>query len=252
MTSKIKIYIPSKSRAGSNFLLNLKKEKMNYYIFVNLDQLESYVKYHPRSRLIIVPDKITGIAKTRQYIFDYARNVNDKKFFMSDDDLYNFFIKEPKNNQLDQISFKDFISKSLKEIKKIEKKDPKCVQIGFKKSTFAIPSSPYTLYTDLGDIYYFNLERIPKNIRYDTKMIALEDTDLILQFYKHGLTNYKLNHFIFTSPKSGTYPGGLHSQYLKGAKQKGILGFQKKYPNMIKISDLEKGKYRILWNKLKK
>lgn len=89
-------------------------------------------------------------------------------------------------------------------------------------------------------------------ISYDFNFPALEDTDFTIQLFNNGFKNCCLNHFIFTAPKSGSTSkknkGGLEIEYQNGAKQKGMICFQNKYPKLIKIIDLEKGKYKILWN----
>jgi hypothetical protein len=79
----------------------------------------------------------------------------------------------------------------------------------------------------------------------------LEDTDFTIQLLNNGFSNLQFNHMIFTAPKSGKGKGGLENEYNMGAKQKGMVRFQEKYPTMINIIDMEKGKYKILWNKVK-
>ena len=103
-----------------------------------------------------------------------------------------------------------------------------------------------------------DLERIQKQIKkgeiaYDSSFVALEDTDFTIQLFNHGFKNCVLNHYIFTAPRSGSGKGGLETTYSEGGKQKGIDRFHKKYPNLIilTIRNLEKGKYKIAWNKFK-
>jgi hypothetical protein len=177
---------------------------------------------------------------------------------MSDDDLSKFYIKNPEEVSLGvkEVDFKTFITKAEETIKKFlnENKEKNLseniVQFGFKYSTFAIPKKPITINTNIGMIQLLDIEKT-KNINYDTSFITLEDTDFTIQLLQNNFKNLQLNHFIFTAPKSGTGKGGLETQYLEGAKQKGIKLFKSKYTDLMNITDLEKGKYKINWKKFR-
>ena len=256
-------YIPSIYRSNSSFLLKLRDMKpiIKYYIIIAEDQLDDYLKNFPKENLIILPtNKIKrklNIAEIRQYILDVARKNKETKIWMSDDDLSKFYIKNTSNTLeaslgVKEVDFKTFITKAEETIKKFlkENKENKenIVQFGFKYSTFAIPKKPITINTNIGMIQLLDIEKT-KNINYDTSFITLEDTDYTIQLLQNNFKNLQLNHFIFTAPKSGTGKGGLETQYLEGAKQKGIKLFKSKYTDLMNITDLEKGKYKINWKK---
>ena len=240
------------------------KPIIKYYIIIAEDQLEDYSKNFPKNNLIILPTKKKlNIAEIRQFILEVARKNKESKIWMSDDDLSKFYIKNT-NNTLDgslgikEVDFKTFITKAEEIIKKFLKENKenkeknnlteKIVQFGFKYSTFAIPKKPITINTNIGMIQLLDIEKT-KKINYDTSFITLEDTDYTIQLLQNNFKNLQLNHFIFTAPKSGTGKGGLESQYLEGAKQKGIKLFKSKYTDLMNITDLEKGKYKINWKK---
>ena len=257
-------YIPSIYRSNSSFLLKLRDMKpiIKYYIIIAEDQLEDYLKNFPKENLIILPINKTktklNIAEIRQFILEIARKNKETKIWMSDDDLSKFYIKNPEEVSpgVKEVDFKTFITKGEETIKKfLNNKENKktiltenIVQFGFKYSTFAIPKKPITINTNIGMIQLLDIEKT-KNINYDTSFITLEDTDFTIQLLKNNFKNLQLNHFIFTAPKSGTGKGGLETQYLEGAKQKGIKLFKSKYTDLMNITDLEKGKYKINWKK---
>ena len=262
-------YIPSIYRSNSSFLVKLRDMKpiIKYYIIIAEDQVEDYLKNFPKENLIILPtnktkskiNKKLNIAEIRQFILEVARKNKESKIWMSDDDLSKFYIKNPEEVSLGvkEVDFKTFITKAEETIKKFlnENKENKennlsenIVQFGFKYSTFAIPKKPITINTNIGMIQLLDIEKT-KNINYDTSFITLEDTDFTIQLLQNNFKNLQLNHFIFTAPKSGTGKGGLETQYLEGAKQKGIKLFKNKYPYLMNITDLEKGKYKINWKK---
>jgi len=257
-------YIPSIYRSSSSFLLKLRDMKpiIKYYIIIAEDQLEDYSKNFPKNNLIILPTKKKlNIAEIRQFILEVARKNKESKIWMSDDDLSKFYIKNPEEVSLGvkEVDFKTFITKAEETIKKFlndknkENKEKnnlteKIVQFGFKYSTFAIPKKPITINTNIGMIQLLDIEKT-KKINYDTSFITLEDTDYTIQLLQNNFKNLQLNHFIFTAPKSGTGKGGLETQYLEGAKQKGIKLFKSKYSDLMNIINLEKGKYKINWKK---
>ncbi len=239
-------YIPSIYRQDSEFLINLRdiKPSIKYYIIIASHQYENYAKYYNPSHLVILPDNIIKISEIRQYILELAIKNKETKIWMSDDDLSNFFIK---GSQVEKVDFKTFIMTAEKMINKM---DSKIVQFGFKYSTFAIPAKPITINTNIGMIQLLNISAIKSNpnIKYDTSLVTLEDTDFTITLFKNGFQNCVFNHLIFTAPRSGTGKGGLEKEYNLGAKQKGMLQFKKKYGDkLIQIKDLEKGKYKINW-----
>ena len=255
------IYIPSIYRHNSEFLINLRdtKPELKYYIIIAKHQYENYAKNFNPSNLVILPDNIIKISEIRQFILDLAIKNKETKIWMSDDDLLNFFNSSYKPElelELEKVDFKTFITNSEKIIEEIYESDKSIVQFGFKYTTFALSKNQklYNINTNIGMIQLLVLDKIIEyDIKYDTSFITLEDTDFTIQLFKHKLKNCQLNNFIFTAPRSGKGKGGLEKEYNQGAKQKGILQFQEKYKNdnIIKIIDLEKGKYKINWLKFK-
>ena len=215
------------------------KPIIKYYIIIAEDQLEDYLKNFSKKNLIILPinktktKKKLNIAEIRQFILEVARKNKETKIWMSDDDLSKFYIKNLEEVFLGvkEVDFKTFITKAEETIEKFLEKEKNLseniVQFGFKYSTFAIPKKPITINTNIGMIQLLDIEKT-KNINYDTSFITLEDTDFTIQLLQNNFKNLQLNHFIFTAPKSGTGKGGLETQYLEGAKQKGIKLFKNK------------------------
>ena len=260
MTYTYPFYIPSIYRPNSEFLIKIRDFQLKYYIIIASHQYDSYNQQFPKENLVILPDNIIKISEIRQYIIELAIKNNESRIWMSDDDLSKFFIKDVKDvkdvktdgNKLTELDFKTFIERSEEIIKKISILDTSIVQFGFKYSTFAIPKNKFSINTNIGMIQLLDVSRIKEKVSYDYNFPALEDTDFTIQLFNNGFNNCCLNHFIITAPKSGgkskKNKGGLELEYQNGAKQKGILAFQNKYPKLIKIIDLEKGKYTILWN----
>jgi hypothetical protein len=258
------IYIPSIYRPNSEFLIKLRDLKLKYYIILASHQYKSYLINFPSKNLIILPDNIIKISEIRQYILDVARKNKEDKIWMSDDDLTKFYIrkrinknkdtntkKETISSSLIPVDFKTFITRAEEIIKKISRIEPSLVQFGFKYSTFALPQKSITINTNIGMIQLLDIKKT-NTINYDTSFITLEDTDFTIQLFKNNLNNCQLNDFIFIAPRSGQGKGGLENDYLSGAKQKGMLLFKKKYPELITINNLEKGKYLIKWSSFKK
>jgi hypothetical protein len=246
-------YIPSIYRHDSEFLILIRdfNPVIKYYIIIAKHQYEDYAKNFPYDNLVILPDTVIKISEIRQYILTLARNNNETHIWMSDDDLSKFFIKTENKKELDEVDFMTLIIKAEYEMKhNTEFKNKNIVQVGFKYSTFALQKTPYSFNTNIGMIQLLDIKQT-MNINYDLSFPTLEDTDFTIQLLYNGFNNIQFNHMIFTAPKSGKGKGGLEKEYNNGAKQKGMLKFQEKYQNLINITDLEKGKYKILWTKVK-
>jgi hypothetical protein len=243
-------YIPSIYRQDSEFLIKLRdiKPELKYYIIIAKHQYTNYAKYYDSSHLVVLPDNIIKISEIRQYILNLAIKNKEDKIWMSDDDLSNFFIRK---KVIKKVDFLTFITKAEQLIDKITDYNKKIVQFGFKYSTFGLPKKQLTLNSNIGMIQLLNINAIKNisNIKYDTKLDTLEDTDFTIKLFENGFSNCVFNDLIFTAPKSGTGQGGLEKNYLEGAKQKGMIQFHNKYGDrLIKIINLEKGKYKINWS----
>jgi hypothetical protein len=251
------LYIPSIYRHNSEFLINIRDFKLKYYIIIAKHQYKYYINNFPSKNLIILPDNIIKISEIRQYILEIARKNKEDKIWMCDDDLSKFYIRQSKDEnenetktKLIKVDFNTFLGRAEEIIKNISKNDSSLVQFGFKYSTFALPKKSFTINTNIGMIQLLDIKKTSK-INYDTSFITLEDTDFTIQLFKNNFNNCQLNDFIFIAPRSGHGIGGLEEAYKSGAKQKGILLFKKKYPDLINIIDIKKGKYLIKWNKFK-
>ena len=246
-------YIPSIYRQESEFLIKIRdaSPSIPYYIIIAKHQIENYAKNFPLEKLVILPDTIIKISEIRQFILDLAHKNKETKIWMSDDDLSKFFLKQNESH-LEEIDFITFFTKAEECITKVLKIEDKIMQVGFKYSTFGLQKKSYIVNSNVGMIQFLDIQKIKDNkIKYDTSFDTLEDTDLTIQILQKGFCNLILNQFIFTAPKSGKGKGGLESQYKDGAKQRGIRRFKEKYPDLIDIIDLEKGKYKIHWLKFK-
>ncbi len=262
-------YIPSIYRPNSEFLLKIRDASPNikYYIIIAKHQKSDYAKNFPLKNLVILPDHIIKISEIRQFILELARKNKETKIWMSDDDLSKFFFKHntekdsSSDKHLEEVDFITFFNKAEDVIKEIvlnesllrNKKDKKSitVQFGFKYTAFGLQKKEFIQNTNIGMIQLLDIENT-KNIQYDKSFDTLEDTDFTVQLLNEGFKNLLLNEFIFTAPQSGKGKGGLEGQYKEGAKQKGMLRFKEKYPDLIDIVDLEKGKYKINWIKLRR
>lgn len=86
------IAIPSMARANTHmdrlFLHKLpEKWRSKSILFVPKQEWNAYSRAVPNLRVVPIPDKVKGIIRTRRWIGEWAKQNNDKKFVMCDDDL---------------------------------------------------------------------------------------------------------------------------------------------------------------------
>ena len=74
------IYIPSIKRSDSEFLQELKRLNLSYYLVLAHDQVERYLEYHDMNNIIVLPKSVYGISKIRQFILEYALKKRKKGF----------------------------------------------------------------------------------------------------------------------------------------------------------------------------
>lgn len=244
------LFIPSKERSSTCILChNLKKTNREFYIFIYSEDYAEYKKYFTDNQLIIVPNNIKGITAKRQYMLNLAKKRQIGWFWMADDDIHKFYYRPNKNynGKLINLSLENFLEKCELFTEILYNNHINNVfQIGFKKGAFGLLKSSITINTDIGEIHLLNTNCI-KDINYDQKLIALEDTDFSIQNILNGAINIKLNDLIFYAPKSGSGVGGLENVYLNSGKNKGIKQFQEKYGKLISVDKKKKNKYRIRW-----
>ena len=252
------VLIPSKARAKTcSSCYQLQQYKIPFNIFIYQEDFKDYSKYFSKNNLIVVPKNIRGITPKRQYILDYARQKKYSWFWMMDDDIDKLYRRPIENitvqNSLPLVSLnmKEFISYVEQFINCIENINPKhsIYEVGFKQTAFGLQKHPISVNTDIGGIHLFHTNNTKK--KYDLSLIALEDTDFCVRNIQNKKINIKLNHLIFYTPISGSNKGGLEKVYSESGKSKGVIQFQKKYPNLIKIDSNNLEKYRIKWSKFK-
>ncbi len=226
------------------YILTLARQNKETKIWMSDDDLSKF--------FIKKPIKSSSITNSISPTSDYELKNIEKSNEVSEGDENNSSNGNGNcNYKLFEVPFIDYITSAEKIFDKISFLDTKIVQFGFKYSTFAIPSKPITLNTNIGMIQLLDIEKLDVNINYDTSFTTLEDTDFTVQLLKNKLKSCQLNHYIFTAPKSGSGKGGLENEYLSGGKQKGMYQFLNKYPNLMEINDITNGKYKIKWNVFK-
>lgn len=243
------IFIPSHNRPLScKFCYDCKELELPFKIFIDKNQLEAYSKNFKKKNIEVVPNYITNLVETRQYILDYARKEGYDWFFMIDDDIQKIKYRK-KKGELILLKYVDFFNKMYDTVREIDNELPnhKLGQIGFKNSPFALQDKPISINTEIASIILFNVKNTLETNYWNT--IACEDVSYNLQLLIGKKNTMKFNHIVFFTPKSGTSKGGLEEYYANGGKQEGINKVKEIYEEFI--TTYKEGKYRIKWVKFK-
>ena len=264
------LFIPSKDRFNNSILLSsLQKTNINHYIVVEPQDSKNYIKYYPKSNIVVLPENNKGISYVRQYILDYANKKKMNWIWMIDDDILPTISVINKNNKLNKISLYKSLEKAIThsfkkgfpsahKINVNDHKD-KIAQIGFKHIVWLREYSKYNINCQVvcNQISAINIPLIKKHkIKYFSKLNFREDIDLTCQIVDSGLLTVRFNNYGYDCNHKRNYNntkthknGGMSKVFnsMNWVKQGQIL--KKRFNKYIIINN---GKFKLNLNSSKK
>ena len=207
----MKIYIPTYKRVDNQITIkNIPDElKELTYLVVRKEEYKDLIKYH--NRIIILPDDITNIGQTRQYIID---TVGNAKILFLDDDL-NFFKREKNTKKLKKCTEKEFIQLYEWFLNTINQGYP-MVGLSSRQGNNYFEGN-YEYLVRIMTVYALDVEMLKKlNIRFD-EMELMEDFNVALTLIRNGFLTVINTEFAF-GQKSSHAKGGC-SEYRTAERQ---------------------------------
>lgn len=220
------LYIISKNRPNSKTVKLLKELNINNYFLVVQDDdkfLADYVENFGEDKILTydrskyeskkynldnLDSELTGAYPARNACLDLAKANNEKRFWLCDDDIYNFSIHD-KLNKLVAIKDENKIKKILNTYSDIGKKaNIDKIGIGIHEN---FVTSRFGYYMNVNA--FFNVDI---NSDYFKGRLG-EDIVTTFLLYHNPENKYelKINLLKFRTDKPGSNKGGLHSEYEK-------------------------------------
>ena len=213
---------------------NLCKKLQKLVTFVIRNEESSFFqKNYPKNSILILPDHIKDLVKTKNYILDNVKGM----IYILDDDL-NFW-KRNKRISGENINWKNkSINYNEKEQKKFLHLLQESVQDGYICCGLGLNNTKPSLFRypfDVNCRLWCNLfldNRENFKYRYDPQVPASEDLDFILQILSSGCQN-KVFYNYFVSEVSYS-SGGCSVYRTLSFHNKSNLALEKKWPSVVK------------------
>lgn len=253
----MKIYIPTLGRTDNQVTLQNLPEKLKAKTIVVVQPHEEEALRKQHQHLLVLPENIKGIGKTRQYIIDKC---HDDRILFIDDDLK--FLKRNDESKLKPAT-PEQIKQMYNWLNAKINDGYGLAGISAQQGNHIYKTEEVTL-TRIYAIYSLNIEVMKKcNIRFD-ELDLMEDFNVMLRLIRHGFLTVLNSHYAHAQ-KSANAKGGcsemrnaenqsfaarklakLHHPYVKVVKKqsKSWRGMEEREDVMIYWKKAyQKGKY---------
>jgi len=208
---------------------------VDHTLVVEPQEADTYRRESKTVKLLVTPHHDEGVTVTRNFIWDYARDMGAKRYWSFDDNIQNFY-RFNRNRQ--------YIVHDGSILVAIEAFTDRYVNVpvsGMQYESFAQRRSPVKEPFRLNTRIYSNmlietLASNPHGIPYRFETYFNEDTDLCLRMLKDGLCTILFNAFLIDKAATMKYDGGNTGNYQGDGRYKMALELQKAHPDVTTIT----------------
>lgn len=233
MQPKYPCFIPSYNRWDTPYTAQtLEYMGVPYYIVVQPEQYLKYAQVINSKKILVLPKPWwkpgEGLIHTRNWIWDYAKQMGVKRFWQFDDNIKYFFrlnnnLKVPVTSGTIIRAAEDFVDRY-----------ENVAQAGFQYFYFAPRKSkqePFMLNTRIYSCT-LNLTDIP----YRYELMYNDDTDLSIRVLKDGWCTILFNAFLCGKVPTGIMKGGNADIYRPeiDGRLKMAKALEEKFPDIVK------------------
>jgi hypothetical protein len=221
--NNITCFIPSKNRFDTNTYKLFESVNIKCYHFIEPQDFDKYQ----------VPNKVNieendkGITFVRNFMLNYAKNMNLEWVIFCDDDVKNFgyFRQETKKTITTNASI------WLEILNKVKSLPFELVGINYCQYAW-VEKTVYSINKKFAEVCILvNVKKI--NWKYNDNL--KEDRDFQLETIKKGNGVLRFNHYWFQCPAVGTNKGGLHDMYKSKKDTEWAANIVKKYHPFAKL-----------------
>jgi len=231
---KYPIFIPSKGRWESRLTMKaLDRMGVSYTVVVEPQERDQYVKAIGADRLLVTPHRDKGLTVTRNWIWDYARDLGAPRFWTMDDNLQQFY--RLNNNTKIKIqtgsflcAMEDFTDRYIN-VPVSGMHYEQFIQRRVRQPPFMLNRRVYSnmlIQTDFRD---------PRGKPYRNECFYNDDTDLCLRILKDGNCTILFNAFLIDKSVTMTVKGGNTPVYQGDGRWKMAEELRRKHPDVTKI-----------------
>lgn len=211
------ILIPSKNRPNSKLFDMLKSDNLDFNIVVEPQDRQQYSEAGYSNVLIVLPENNQGLAYSRNFILDYAKQSLFGWFWMMDDDISNFYEVDDGKTKITNPT------NALEIAENILSKQKGVGQLGLEYQQFAWSQKKDFATNSYCDVCVCLNTRAIGKIRYREEVLLKEDRDMTLQILSKGYQTIRVSKSAFSCPKNGSNKGGLFDVYQSGRERNSVL-----------------------------
>lgn len=243
MNYRYPIFIPTKGRWESRWTIrSFENIGIPYKAVVEPQEFDKYAAVVKPDNILVLPHRDKGLVVTRNWIWDYARDLGAKRFWTFDDNIgvslkqgvcgifrFNNNLKVPVADGLCLSVMEDFVERY-----------ENVPVAGMNYFMFASrKSAPPPFY--LNTRVYSNMlietdARDPKGKPYRNEGFYNDDTDLCLRMLKDGFCTILFNSFLIYKLTTMSVKGGMTSHYQDDGRWKMAEELRQKHPDVTTIT----------------
>lgn len=230
------VYVPSKGRWDTcHTVRSLDAVGVPYCVVVEPQEADAYAAAVGRDKLLILPHRDRGLVVTRNWIWDYARDVGVARFWTMDDNICGFY------RLFDNIKIPVACGNFLTAMEQFAERYDNVPMLGMNYFMFASRKDvlpPFYLNTHVYSNMLIQTDaRNPGGAPYRNEG---DDTDMCLRVLKDGLCTVLFNAFLIFKSTTMSVEGGMTPHYQGNGRWEMAEELRKKYCSRFKRNRLKR------------
>lgn len=229
----MQIYVPTRSRAGTQITLANLPTLDNVTIVVNYDQVDEYYRKVSSVNMLVCPPDVDTIGKVRQFICtQHDVGKYGPKLLMLDDDLKFFARRTDDPTKFRPINGTKEVDLMIKTIDKLLDGYAHAGILAREGGNRVLEKYEHS--TRLLRALAYRVDVMRKHdVRFD-RLIVMEDFDVALQLLELGYPNVRVQEYVQDQTRSNA-PGGCSTYRTLARQEEGALGLARLHPPFVTV-----------------
>lgn len=221
------IIIPSKGRPDQPLFRKLEVEGLDFTILIEPQDVGKYTEHIAPARLMALDHNDMGLAYSRNWTLEIARERGYRWFWVLDDDITGFY------RTIGNRCVGDTAKAILYEAQALIQSMPNVGQAALEYQQFAWSAKRQFAVNSYCDVAVAINTVKTHGLQYDTTVNLKEDRDFTLQVLNAGFDTVRCCRLSFGAPKNGSNKGGLFDEYRSGREAQASQLMEKKWGRKI-------------------